>query len=304
MKDFLVKLCVFLLIPAMLLVGAAFWMPVTPKAKNSLLFEQLAKDSLIKSVQSLRLVMIGGSNLSMSIDSKKLQDSLHLHPVNMGLHAAQGLVFMLDHTLPHIKRGDVVLVVPEYTQLYGNFAYGDKELLLTLLDVKAGSFSQLGWKQIKNAASFIPKYAFAKFKPSEYKVDPTLTLDLKKVFNNYGDYEIRFDSVTNSQTYEKLGDPFNDDVIERMQSFEKAVNAKGAKIIVSFPAYQEASYINSAPMIKDVEKAFRAHFTVVGTPEQYKFPNELMYDTPYHLNKKGVALRTEMLIKDLQTQIK
>src|ERR1043165_5420686 len=105
MKDFLKQLLLFLLIPSLALLGLVY-MPVTPRAKTSMLFEQLKKDSLLQHVPSPRLVMIGGSNLSMSLDSQQLKDSLKMNPVNLGLHAAIGLVFMLDHTEPYIKKGD------------------------------------------------------------------------------------------------------------------------------------------------------------------------------------------------------
>lgn len=302
MKDFLLKFTLFLLIPFLVLTAAVLWIPATPKAKSSMLFEQLKKDSLLKNVKSPRIVMIGGSNLSMSLNSQSIKDSLHLNPVNMGLHAAIGLVFMLDHAEPYIRKGDIVLVVPEYAQLYGDFGYGEKELLLTLFDVKSGKFSDLEWRQIKNLLPFFPKYAFTKFKPSEYKKRYRL-LKIQTTFNEYGDWEKRFDSVQNTTTYDALAGGLNKKILAKMKDFEHAIAQKGAKMIVSFPAYQEASFNKSAPMIKDIANAYRTNgFTVIGNPEKYKFTNNLMYDTPYHLNAKGVAIRTKMLIQDLKNE--
>lgn len=298
MKDFLKQFSLFLLIPLLLIV-ALLYMPVTPRAKTSLLFAEIKKDSLLQAAKSPRLVMIGGSNLSMSLDSQQIKDSVKLSPVNLGLHAAIGLVFMLDHTEPYIKKGDVVLVVPEYAQLYGNFAYGEKELLSVIFDVKSAGIDDLNWRQIKNIVPFVPKFAFAKLNKEEYKVSDTY-LRMDKAFNGYGDWVYRLDSVTNNTTYQALEGSFNDNIIDKMKDFETEIVKKGAKMVVSFPAYEEESYKNSAAMIQTIEKAYKdAGFTVIGNPEKYKFSNSLMYDTPYHLNAEGVKIRTRMLIHDL-----
>ncbi|MFT3795777.1 hypothetical protein [Flavobacterium sp.] len=260
----------------------------------------MAKDSLLENVPSPRLVMIGGSNLSMSLDSQKIKDSLHLNPINMGLHAGMGLIFHLDHALPHIQKGDVVLVVPEYAQFEGNFAYGDKELLLAVCDLRVAGLADLNWRQIKNITGFVPKYAFTKFNRSEYKKPKGKVLNLKETFNQYGDWVTRFDSVHNTVTYGKSLPEVNENVMAHLKDFEQQLKARGAKLLVSFPALQDASYDNAEELITAVSKSYYENeFRVIGNAAQYRFSNDLMYDTPYHLNHKGVQIRTQMLIRDL-----
>jgi hypothetical protein len=47
---------------------------------------------------------------------------------------------------------------------------------------------------------------------------------------------------------------------------------------------------------------FRAceNLTVVSTPDDYCFPTDFFYDTTYHLNAHGRAMRTERLLRDLR----
>ena len=45
---------------------------------------------------------------------------------------------MMDHTLPYVREGDVVLVIPEYSHFFGVNGFGDRELLLTVLDATPG----------------------------------------------------------------------------------------------------------------------------------------------------------------------
>src|SRR5678815_5890504 len=51
----------------------------------------------------------------------------------MGLYAKLGLRYMLAQARPYIKTGDVIIVVPEYDQFYGDFAAGDATLNTALL---------------------------------------------------------------------------------------------------------------------------------------------------------------------------
>ena len=89
-----------------------------------------------------------------------------------------------------------------------------------------------------------------------------------------------------------------------MVDFREKVIQKGAKIYVTFPGYQEASFENSKEAITELEKKLIENdFILLGYPERYKIPNDIMYDTPYHISKKGVELRTQRLIEDLSKVI-
>jgi len=237
----------------------------------------------------------------MSIDSQRLKDSLPYNPINTGIHAAIGLIYMLDHTISFVRKGDVVIVIPEYDQLFGNFAYGHQELLRTFLDVRATPLDSIRWKQISNTYEFIPGYAVSKFAPSEYFRKDGDAVYLRDAFNHYGDSYKRAEKMPpNELVFGQIDTPFNPEIIAEIKTFEKKVNAKGAKMILAFPAFEERSFDNSAAEIAQVEQAYRNNgFIVVGNPTKYRFPNRLMYDTPYHLSAEGVSIRTQMLIKEL-----
>ncbi len=305
MKSFLLKIALFLGILAVILaVGLA--LPATPRARTSLLFSMPKKDSLLRYVKSPRIVLVGGSNVSMSLDSQTIKDSIGRNPINTGVHAAIGLVYMLDHTFPGIKKGDVVVVIPEYDQLFGDFAYGANELFRTVFDVRQTNLNTLRWKQIKNTYEFLPAYAVSKYMPSEYKTLGGDAVYLRDAFNSYGDCYKRLENrEPNELVFGHIDRPFNPEIITILKDFETKVKAKGASMIVAFPAFEQRSYDNSADKIREVEKAYRDnHFTVVGNPQKYRFPNELMYDTPYHLSTKGVQIRTQMLIAELLHEAK
>src|SRR5688572_5311242 len=86
-------------------IGIGIFMPPTPRAATAHLFSSIDKDLLLKNAQPPRIILVGGSNLSMSLNSQLLKDSLGLNPVNTGLSASIGLLYMLDHTLRYVKAG-------------------------------------------------------------------------------------------------------------------------------------------------------------------------------------------------------
>src|SRR5512140_975750 len=122
-----------LLALAVILTGALASQYDVKKVDNDYIAAVLEKDRLIRSTPSPKIILVGGSNLAFGIDSRMMEDSLHVNVVNMGLYAKLGLRYMLAQVKPYIKKGDVVVVVPEYDQFYGNFADGDNTLNTALL---------------------------------------------------------------------------------------------------------------------------------------------------------------------------
>lgn len=305
MKKFLQRVALFFVL-LLAFFTAGVLLPATPRAATSMLFAKIAKDSLLKNTPSPRIILVGGSSMSMSINSQRIKDSLGMNPINTGVHAAIGLVYMLDHTIDDVRKGDVVVVAPEYDQFYGNFAYGSQELMRTVLDVRTTALNTLRWQQFENMSEFIPSYAVSKFKPSEYKKADDNMVYLRDAFNPYGDCIKRWEGhPPNTLTFGPIHEPYNPDIIAELKIFENKVKAKGATMILTFPAFQDQSFDNISEKIKEIEKAYHDNgFFVVGNALEYRFPNELNYDTPYHLTTKGIEIRTQMLIKDLLYEAK
>lgn len=302
-KYFLLRTSVFLCVPLafMLLIGATF--PPTPRSSTSLLFAKIEKNALLKDSPSPRLIMIGGSNLSFGINSEMIKDALNLNPINTGIHAAIGLKYMMDDILDDIKPGDIIIIAPEYQQFYGNAAYGRNELLRIIIDIDRESWKNLSIKQWKKILPYFPRFSLSKLRPSEYFFQKSKNIGVyeRRAFNQYGDVYIHWEYPSKKvKPLGKLPNNFNENLIPEMVTFREEVTQKGAKLYVTFPGYQEASFENSREEIDNIEsKLIENDFILLGSAERYKIPNDMMYDTPYHLNKEGVELRTQKLIEDL-----
>jgi hypothetical protein len=94
---------------------------------------------------------------------------------------------------------------------------------------------------------------------------------------------------------------FNREIIGKIKEFEKTVEQKGAKFYITYPSYMATSFEKSVDIIAVIRDELEKNFTVLGTPERYMMPDSLMFDTSYHLNKKGVDIRTFRLIEDIKS---
>lgn len=289
------------------LLAVALLVPPTPRASTSLLFAKRDKDALLRDTPGPRLILVGGSNLSFGINSKLLQDELGMNPVNTGLTASLGLKYMMDSTLPWVRHGDVVVVVPEYSHYYGGRAYGGEELLRTVVDVdRRRSLSTLTFRQWANVARYLPKLALSKLRPGEYIVRQSAEPGVyeRRAFNQYGDVSVHWTRAREPfALYEPASGSFDETVIADIRDFGEQVRGRGAVLYLSFPGFQAASFANLRGQIAEVETRLReAGLVLLGTPERYALPEEHMFNTPYHLNKQGVDFRTRLLIADLRTR--
>ncbi len=303
MKKFLLKFLLFIF-----LLGIIFFigllLPCTPRSSESLLFAQLQKDKLLKTIKGKRLILVGGSNLSFGIDSKSLSDSLNLKTINTGVHAQIGLQFMMDHSLPMIQKGDLVIIIPEYNQFYGTFAYGGEELLRTILDVDPTQWQLLNGKQLLNLLPLLPEYSFSKFRQHEYfyHFDKD-NVYLKSAFNEYGDVYKHWTQVSvKVKADNPIHGKFNNALVEELVDYKKSIENKGAKLLICFPSYQATSYDINRTFIKEIERnLIQNKFSILGNPERYRFNDSLFFNSTYHLNKQGVNHRTSLLLEDIQS---
>ena len=307
MRKLIFNLVFFLTITVVVPAIVFFLLPAKPRAKTSLLFAEIDKDSLLVNTKSPRIIFVGGSNLSFGLNSQMIRDSLGLNPVNTSIHASLGLIYMLDHTRQYIREGDIVVVVPEYDHFYGNYAYGHEELLRTALDVPSSKgLLQLRKPQIIEIIPFLPNYIRTKMIPSEYVSFTPDKFYSRTSFNQYGDVNAHWNEPSQKvKPYAQLTGPFNKTMVTELENFEQLVTDKKGQFFISFPGIQAATFENQADQIHQVEKALKESkvFNFLGTPEQYKMPDSLLFNTPYHLIRKGVNRRTELLIKDLRGKL-
>lgn len=301
MRKFIYKVFSFLfLIVGFTIIG--LFLPVTPRAAKSLLMASVIKDSLLENTQSPRIIFVGGSNLSFGLNSQMIKDSLKMNPINTGIHAGIGLQYMIENTLRYVKKGDIIMLIPEYEHFYLDYNAGSDELLRMIFDVDLSNIKILNVEQFQNIISIMPKYATSKLNPTKYF--NVIDSDVYSVnsFNDYGDAIAHYGKNRRDfHPTQNFKNEFNNVVIEKLKKFEIDIKKKGASLIISYPAFQDISYVNCEKKIKRIQKEFEINnFSILGTPERYKILNVMMFDTPSHLNKQGVNYRTKLFIEDFK----
>jgi len=110
---------------------------VNTSLKNSddYLYAMIKKHRAAEESASPKIVFIGGSNLPFGLNSERISDETKMPVVDMGLHAGLGLKFMLEEAKPYIRKGDIVILVPEYQQFFGENYYGEETLVYTLVNI-------------------------------------------------------------------------------------------------------------------------------------------------------------------------
>lgn len=304
MKKFIKHIVLFAL-PIVLLFGAAILSPATPKVNRSLLYAQEKKDSLMKNAPSKRIILVGGSNLSFGINSELIKQQTGLNPVNNGLHASLGLVFMMNHTLKYVKKGDVVVLVPEYTHFYNNYGYGSEELYRLALDVNLEYITDFNYKQIKELLTYIPHYSMTKIDKNQYGFHQESILYSVDSFNEYGDAYMHWGQGKREYlSYNLPESEIDEQIFKKIKQFRDKVQNKGATFILSYPCYETTSYNLSFQKIMQIEEAYtRNELEVLGSSSRYAIADSLAFDTPYHLRKEGANYRTQLLIDDLKNKL-
>jgi hypothetical protein len=285
---------------------------------DSYLAAVLEKDRLIRNTPSPKIVLVGGSNLAFGIDSREIRDSLGLNVVNMGLYAKLGLKYMLAQVRPYIHRGDVVLVVPEYDQFYGEYANGDNTLNTALLYAPADripdfirSYSIIDVvvrPRVENARrSFLRAFAAAVGKEQVIFPQDTNEVYNRRSFNEFGDAisHLGRKGKNPDSIFVKPLPPmkeFNRNTIDDLNDIQGTADDRGARAYFMFPSYIDRSYVINVAAIDSLTRKLESgmKMPIVGTAREFVLPKEYFFDTRYHLNREGREMRTQALIQTLK----
>ena len=267
----------------------------------------LDKDRLLRGTPSPKIVFVGASNLAFGLDSERVQSAMRLPVVNLGLHGGVGLKYMLDSTRPYVKKGDIVVLVPEYEEFFGERHYGEAPLLNVL------HLSREGWRHIDSFQQYrvIWRYALTEMKDTIHALykrsSSSGKIYSRESFNRFGDVVAHLKEKP--RTIESYGVPlenekFNDRVLVDMKIFREYSEGNGAAVLILFPSIAESAFRMNHARIREVYDRIRTYgglgAILVSTPEDYVFPDNCFFDTAYHLTGTCRETRTDKVIMALR----
>jgi len=280
---------------------------------NSYVAAVLEKDRLIRTTPSPKIILVGGSNIAFGIDSKAIQDSLGMSVVNMGLYAKLGLKYMLVQVRPYIKQGDVVIVIPEYDQFYGDYANGDPTLSTALLYappdripdfIRSYSIIDVVLRPRVESArrAFLEAAAAAVGRKDQFFPSDTNTLYNRNSFNRYGDVVAHLGKkgANPDSIFVKPLPPmkdFNRATLDELNGIEAKASDERARVYFMFPSYIDRSYAMNVSAIDSLRRRLGgSQMPIIGTAKDFVYPGRFMFDSRYHLNSVGREVRTRKMI--------
>ena len=271
------------------------------------------KKQLIRDTPSPKMVVIGGSNVAFGIDSKTLSDSLAIPVVNAGLHAGLGLKFIMDCNMPYLCKGDILVIMPEYGHLLGNTTGGSAATVgLIPYFATFQEMADLNREQLtelcKGLCRVTLKMLVEGVKNSIHPTNDGKFLYLKSGFDERGDEVshrhlpshkdmLHFKSTPSSNVfYGKYLPEFISDV--------KTLQGRGIHVILLPPAILQSSLSADRERIDQlVCRLSDAGIPYAAPLDMFAYPNEMLYDSEYHLNAEGVKLNTKNILSAVKQKI-
>jgi hypothetical protein len=318
MRSYLMKVGVYVILMMSVLCLSLLFIPYRTLEPYGLLLTLLDKHRLLHDANEPRLIFVGGSNLGFGLDSAQISREYLIDVINMGIHGGLGLRYMLNDVRPFIRKGDVVVVVPEYHQFALNkshVSYGSQELLCVLFDIYPGGREHIGPRQWIHLSRFVPTYAAGKIVMAiKYAVRTILRRAReanvgaydRRALNSHGDMVAHWAMGSSKVLSVSITDEVDMDAVSFLVGFMRFVQSKQARSYFLCPCFNATSFRRSASFIVKLQRVLDGHgdVSVLSTPERYMLSDESFFDTAYHLNKNGVDLRTKRVIEDLRSIFK
>ena len=270
------------------------------------------KHQYAQSIHKSKIILVGGSNLAFGIASDSIEKALKKPVINFGLYAGFGLTFVLKEAFSEVRKGDVVVLCPEYylrkpgdsfSKQMAIFAYPPADDF-----VKYDDFMD----KLTIKAEFYSRYARNLiFLPNRIKspsINDTISGYFRKGFNKYGDAL----SHLNNPSVNPLGDLFdiNDKnyslEIQEINQFILEIRHKQATVFWYYPSYSQVGYDKNEKKLMVYEKLIQDSINCkkINRIKDEIYPVDCFYDTHFHLNAKCRLERTDKLIQLLQQNLK
>jgi hypothetical protein len=306
-----------LLVVAGLTCGYIIYLnPLVPKDPNGYMATIIDKHRRLDSLPSPKLIFVGASNLAFGLNCKLIEDSLKIPTVNMGLHGALGLPFILNEVKSNIKAGDIVILSLEYYLLFKS----DIKLIKRTIDLYPEAANYVEMAPIKKAiqeAFYVPVLA-ANLKRIQTTIlhglppkdDPSKKIPMsgyrRNMFSEYGDVvgELNYKLPAELRDSKMNIDDYSEG-IKTLDKFADYVRSKDASIYFCYSNYPEKAFEKNKKPIYNFKEQLdkQLNIEIINTPEDFVFPEKDFLDTVNHLNKQGREKRTMKMIQILKARV-
>jgi len=269
-----------------------------------------AKIAVGSTIPSPKLVVVAGSNALAGIDTRMLTHALAIRSFNFGLAASFGPGFQTFESAKILRPGDAVLMPLEY--LAYDYSTPRDSLVDAVYSCGIDYWRTLDWQQklfFVLAAKPFRLLDSLLFRSHPHEM-PAIAAQAAQDVGVYG-------QGTGSGPPMRVATAEPDVARHTPLAIRFDSESPGALAIVRFAAWARAhhvtvfatwpntlfypQYVNSAAFRQIGDFYRRLGVEVIGAPRDSMFPGSLMSDTIYHLNRRGISIRTAHLIRALDS---
>jgi len=204
-----------------------------------------------------RIIFVGGSGLYDGLDSNAVTAALGRPVVNLGLYGGFGISSILREAGPHLRKGDLVVLIPEYSVLLEPFRDETRKWLFTLSPAR--SYARLYGMRPSGMALFLEDF-FSLLRSKVLAAPKKIVRTVRgkatdTTGNGYVLYHDRFNSFGDSlKPFRKVppekiegrgvadgGEMFNQTFSE-VNEFNRFAAARGVDVVFVFPAYPREEF--------------------------------------------------------------
>ena len=302
---------ILLLSPVAFVLGYALSLP--PVYSETFYGALNEKYDRLTTVEGEKIVVVGGSSVAFGLDSEALERYTGMPVVNFGLYADLGTKMMLDLSLAGISEGDVVILAPELDRQTLSLYFNNDSALMALDD----DLSMARHLSVDDMLSLVgASWRFAQGKRARHLGQSDIALDAvyrSEYFNEYGDFALERPENVMKSYYDANNtvvldlDQYGtelDEFIDYVNKYVRTCERRGATVYFSFCPMNEMGLAECSDPLARVEfceyLSAELDCEIISELGDYILEAGYFYDTNFHLNDAGVALRTIRLAKDLR----
>lgn len=293
----------------------AYRAPCFQDKNNSTLFSD-SMDRLILNAHKRKLIFFSGCSFAYGVNSRTIDEEFgdKYTVFNMGINGDINGAFQMEILINFITDGDVFIHSPEQmspSQLMFSFFTNSTMFVMT-----EGNYDLLTLADFSENGGVMRAF----FDYLEIKNDTeecSYSDGSNKDFNEYGDYiyERPYDEQTESErdvtysdnVYCYAPEYLTESSVARLAAYYNQIEDKGGKVFLSYAPVNISARADGEIRQKGLEFALKFEsmlgeygYYAISDVEDYMFSGRYFFDSDYHLNEIGAALRTEQLIKDLR----
>lgn len=268
---------------------------------------------------SPKLVIAGGSNTLFGLKAERMQRTLGIPVVNMGIQAGLNGDYLFKRIKDVTNPGDCVLMVLEYNAVDPRSSSVNLDPSLTehVLSNDLGYFRELPLAvKLKWFFAYPPGRLWERMK---YKAHPKPVGDDPDAYradtvNMYGDETRHRREDQSGRMKKKIAAMRPAGYAHRLpgaewkmalRSFVKWGREHGVRMVLAYPAFMYFEEYRTPPLrtyFEEVERFYRGlGVEVIGSPFDSMYPRDDFFDTNYHLTYDTAVRRTDALAERLCT---